>query len=482
MSIEEDALLVQYTSVQRLVLDNMWTVNNYSDDEIRNVKKYKQIIDNINGHLQSLRNVKMSLENLNDGQDASRRVIESMHSDERTMTNLNDLLHRKIRLHDAPIPIRGVAPNMMHEYDVISILNQLADQVGVLEFRNLPYSDELEYLLNVNVFEVQLLHDTDLNRVDCAAIVLQALIKNNNRVVNFDNIVKSEAPLMLEKLKCLLHYLVCVCQMLEAKNETELATPITIKHHLIDPKTIALGDNHTRIDIENVFVDKYTPYHKYENKDDVTPTEFTILYVNGKVGAHAFDDNASHEDLWYMKCPELFVLPNFIRNTLADNESYVVRNVKQYNVLTNVSYNTKRVYDAESYQSLPMHNFLMYESCDYKMHTDAVQSDLEHLNREIAKLMSGVRYEQVVTDEQLVFRAGPYNCHDNRTFQFLIEVLVCMHENSKLYYCASNFEQQKELNDTLEAISTYTVGQLYNKLANYNFNTTGPMNFYRETR
>ncbi|AIZ48613.1 asb055 [Agrotis segetum nucleopolyhedrovirus B] len=481
--MEEDGgggtLAAQYVSVQRQVLDNISQIGAHSDDEPGSVLMYRQIVTNMKEYLQSLRNVKMNFENINYSDASIKKILESLESDESTIIDLSDLLHRKIRLHDPPIAVRAAASNMMRDYDVITTLNRLADQVGVLEFRNLLYSAELESLLAVNVFKIQLHNGTDLNRVDCAAILLQALIKNNNRNVNFEGIVNSESPLMIEKLKCLLHYLVCVCQMLESKKQTILDTPITIRHHEIDPKTIMIADNTMRIEPDNVVVDKYTPYHKYENRNSVGSNEFTILYVNGEVGARAFDDNASHEDLWYMKCPELYVLPHFIRKTLGDNESYVAHDMKQYNVLTNVSYNTKRVYDAESYEALPLHNFLMYESCDYKIHTDTVQSDLRHLDREIAKLMSGIRYEQARFVEPLVFRAGPYNCHDNRTFQFLIELLVCMHENSKLYYCASNFDQQKELNDTLEAISTYTVSQLYNRLANYNFNTTGPMNFYR---
>ncbi|AAZ38224.1 ORF-58 [Agrotis segetum nucleopolyhedrovirus A] len=477
--MSENTLVAQYASVQRQVLDNIKEINVYSDDEPGSVQMYRQIINNINAHLQSLRNVKLNLESTNDGQIDTQTILNCIDSDERTLVDLIDLLHRKIRLHDAPIAIRAAAPNMVREYDVISTINQMADQVGALEFRNLSYTAELEYLLNVNIFDVSLKNHTDLNRVDCAAIILQALIKNNNRKIDFEQIVNSESPLMLQKLKCLLYYVVDVCELISTKDDV-MTINIIIKHHEIDPNTIGLADNMMRINTENVFVDKYTPYHKYENTNESDSTAFTILYVSGKVGSHAFDESATHEDLWYMKCPELYVLPHFIRKALTDNESYAVHNLKQYNVLANVSYNVKRVNDAESYESLPLHNFLMYESCDYKLHTDAVQSDLMHLDREIAKMMSGVRFEQAITNEQLIFRAGPYNCHDNRTFQFLIELLVCMHEESKLYYCASNFEQQKELNDTIEAISTYTVSQLYNKLANYNFNTTGPMNFYRK--
>ena len=483
----EDTLIVQYESLQRHILEDVKKLRNIrdvADDKVETAHNYRKHINENNTHLQSLRNVKMNLENINDGDAIYNKIIQSIESDEKVLIDLNDLLHRKIRLFDTPISIDR-APNIIMQYDVISKLNDLADRAGVLEFRNVPYVAELEHLLNVNVFQIRLDNNVDLNRIDCAAIILQALIKENNRNINFDAFINSDAPIAIEKLKCLLHYLLDVLRQIYEKNDDIFTSFITMKHYIIDPNTISLGDNYTNINVDNVFVDKYTPYNKYESKDENADeaVTYTILYIDGKINDRMFDEYATHRDIWCMKCPELYALPHFIKDALGENESYIVRNIKQYNVLTNQSYNTKRVYDADSYRKpLPMHNFLMYESCDYKTYTDTQQSDLKHLDREIAKLMSGVHYEQAIVDEALVFRAGPHNCHDNRTFQFLIEVLVCSNENSKLYYCASNFEQQKDLNDTLECISDYTVSQLYNRLANYNFNITGPMNFYNRNK
>ncbi|QEI03443.1 hypothetical protein [Spodoptera cosmioides nucleopolyhedrovirus] len=493
----EDTLIVQYESLQRHILDDLNRLRKTSrDNDPEAVYRFQSCINENNTHLQSLRNVKMNLENINAGDAVHNSIIQSIRSDEKTLIDVNDLLHQKIRLRDEPIIQSLIVPSSIEQYDVVGKFNDLADRVGVVEFRNISYTAELERLLNVNVFQINGVgvgadnnssSTIDVNRVDCAAVLLQALVKDNNRAINFSKFVESDTPLMIEKLKCLMYYLVDVCRDM-AENNEEVYTFITTKHYMIDPQTISLADDNTRIDVNNVFVDKYTPYNKYESKHDIAGTEdesttYTILYINGKINHRMFDEYATHQDIWYMRCPELYALPHFIKDALGENESYIVRNVKQYNVVTNQSYNTKRVHDAEMYSKpLPVHNFLMYESCDYKTYTDTQQSDLKHLDREIAKLMSGIHYEQAIVDETLVFRAGPHNCHDNRTFQFLIEVLVCSSEGSKLYYCASNFEQQKDLNDTLECISRYSVSQLYNKLANYNFNITGPMNFHQQTR
>ncbi|AAF33582.1 ORF52 [Spodoptera exigua multiple nucleopolyhedrovirus] len=502
----EDTLIVQYESLQRHILDDLnklrkMTTSSRRSKDIRDddddddgadtdiVYRYQSCINENNRHLQSLRNVKMNLENINDGDAVYNSIIQSLRSDEKTLIDVNDLLHQKIRLRDEPIVQSLIVPSSIEQYDVVGKFNYFADRVGIVEFRNISYTAQLERLLNINVFQINGVAangggNVDVNRVDCAAVLLQALIKDNNRAINFDKFINSDTPLMIEKLKCLMYYLVDVCRDMADNNE-DVYTFINTKHYMIDPKTISLGDDNTRLDVNNVFVDKYTPYNKYESKNDIVAksdesTTYTILYINGKINHRMFDEYATHQDIWYMRCPELYALPHFIKDALGENESYIVRNVKQYNVVTNQSYNTKRVYDADMYSKpLPVHNFLMYESCDYKTYTDTQQSDLKHLDREIAKLMSGIHYEQAIVDETLVFRAGPHNCHDNRTFQFLIEVLVCSSEGSKLYYCASNFEQQKDLNDTLECISRYNISQLYNKLANYNFNLTGPMNFQK---
>nr|ACA02608.1 unknown [Spodoptera frugiperda multiple nucleopolyhedrovirus]QRN46163.1 Sf51 [Spodoptera frugiperda multiple nucleopolyhedrovirus]QWS70805.1 hypothetical protein [Spodoptera frugiperda multiple nucleopolyhedrovirus] len=483
MNLQQDneSLISQYTSVQKRIINTLKLIVDYknNNDDIETLHDYKEYIKENNNYLQTLRIVKMNLENINDGN--SKRIIENLEDDEKTLIGVNDLLHRKIRNASSATLPSSFVPNIIQQYNVIDKLNDLVDKVGFFEFRNTPYAAELERLMNVNVFQIRLHNRVNLNRLDCAAIILQALIKENNRSIDFSKFVHGDSPLMLEKLKCLLYYVFEVCKFMVENDEVALTTPISIHHYIIDPKTISLGDNYTNINIDNVFVDKFAPYNKYEAAEVEESTTYTILYINGNINDRMFDEYATHQDVWYMKCPELYVLPHFIKDKLGENESYIIHNVKQYNILTNQSYNTKRVHDAEMYNKpLPMQNFLIYESCDYKTYTDIDQSDIKHLDREIAKLMSGIHYEQATSSNtSLIFRSGPHNCHDNRTFQFLIEVLVCSNEGSKLYYCASNFEQQNELNDTLECIQNYTVSQLYNKLANYNFNTTGPMNFYR---
>ncbi|AIE47826.1 poly ADP-ribose glycohydrolase [Peridroma alphabaculovirus] len=489
---DDGTVLAQYVSLQEQLVETAEKLLMYEDNP-SNIDHFRSYMQAFNVHLQTLRDIRLRITNFI-GPDFDRdRIVQCLDSDEQSVLDMCALIKMKIELHKPPLEIFGTLPSLpttMQSYDVMGMFNDFADQLGVLEFRNIDYVVELEHLMNVNVYDVRLRDGTHLDRVDCAAIITQALLKDNNRALNFEKIKAGETQLVREKLKCLLHYILYICERIakERKNNmdwaettSELLAPIVIKHHMIDAKTIRLGDDATRIDRDSVEVCKYQSYHRYEQDRLVTMRDYTILYVDGKVGAHAFDDSATHEDLWYMQCPELFVLPHFIKRPLGDHESYVVKDAMQYNVLSTMMYNTTRVYDVEAYNVRPLRNFLMYESCDYKVRENLVQSDVEHLNREIAKMMSGVSAEQIC-DSQLVFHAGPYNCHDNRTFQFLIELLVCAHEGSKLSYCAANYEQQKELNDTVEAVSTYSVAGLYEALANYNFNTTGPMNFYRAAR
>jgi Poly (ADP-ribose) glycohydrolase (PARG) len=476
MSADSDVSLTHYVSVQNKLIADTNEAILYSDDA-ENVYHFRGMIDSLSHQVQLLRHIKINVVNYTDIAERDQ-IIKCLDSDERSVLDIRDLLEKRIQLH-VTRPTLATPNSMMVTYDVMDTLNNWADAVGVIELRNMPYVPEMEHLLTIDTYKVRPPSATTIDRIVCAAIIFQALLRKNSRIVDFSRITSSDQPIMLEKLKCILMYVLQILEMLKNKS-SELEIPITIRHHVIDPNTIRIGENSTPINVNNVDVDVYAPYHRYDSESKIKPYQFTVVYVQDKIGSRAYDLDAAYEDVWFMKCPELYAIPCFARNLLGDNESYALINIKQSNVLTTYAYNTKRVFDNDAYKDLAYNNFLMYRSCDYKTGTDINQADLAHLNREIGKMMSGVRYEQTLSTVQLEFRTSPHNCNDNRTFQFLIELLVCMAENARLYYCASNAEQEQELNDTLETIQNFSVSQLYNKLTNYNFNTTGAMNFYKQ--
>lgn len=479
------SLLLQYEWLQEDLL--LYTEESgHVADEYEQVPYFTDVIQKLQDLYSHYTSIKTNLIDIDIEMYATERnnLQKCLDSDGRVIVDTVDLLKRRIQLHDLS-PIMGPAPpNLVMEFNVIEKFNVWADTLGVLEFRNVPYDAELDHLLNIDQFEIKLNQDNALNRIDCAGLILQALIRHNIKHIDFSDILTISTPLMHEKLKCVLHYVLDVCEMLQDKDaDSELAIPITIQHHIIEPKTIALASDHSRINVDDVQVDKYVQYHRYQKDVTTTANDYTIIYVKNKVGQGVFADAAPYESIWYMRCPEMYVLPKFINRTLGHNESYVVRDIKQYNVLTTLTYTTKRALDAESYRTMPMHNFLMYEACDNRVQVESLPNDLPDLNREIAKLMSGVYYEQAIFNgEKLVFRGSPFICSKNRTFQFLIELLVCLHNGSKYQYCASNYEQQTELNNARETLRYYTISQLYNKLSNYNPNQSGASNLYRESR
>jgi hypothetical protein len=479
---DDESLLLQYEYFQEELLLLTEDLGHVAD-EYEQMEYFTDAIQKLQNLILQYTDIKKTVVNINIEMYATDRstLQKCLVSDERVIIDTIDLLKRRIQLHDLS-PIMGPAPpNLVMEFNVIEKFNVWADTLGVLEFRNVPYNVELDHLLNIDQFEIKLNQDGALNRIDCAGLILQALIRHNIKHINFSGILTIATPLMQEKLKCLLHYVLNACEMLQDRN-SELSIPITILKHTIDPKTIALASDHSRINVDDIQVDKYVQYHRYQKDPTTTANDYTIIYVKNKVGQGVFDDAAPYESIWYMRCPEMYVLPKFINHTLGYNESYAVRDIKQYNVLTTLTYTTKRALDAESYRTMPMHNFLMYEACDNRVQTESLQNDLPDLNREIAKLMSGVSYEQIIfSGEKLVFRGSPFICSKNRTFQFLIELLVCLHNGSKYQYCASNYEQQTELNNTRETLRYYTISQLYNKLSNYNPNLSGTSNLYRES-
>ncbi|AUV65328.1 PARG [Alphabaculovirus myunipunctae] len=482
---EENELFAQYVSLQTQLLSDTSEIVKYDDVE-DSVFIFMALNDSLKKYLDTLRELKMKIVNFVhvDDRDALLRIA---NTDELTILDEIDLINRKLQLISSLSSSSSSllsssqilkSDSMLATYDVVTTMNDWADRVGILEFRDLSYRAEMEHLLSLNIYDIELTEQS-IGRIECAAIIFQALIRNNSRILDFKEIVSGEQPIMIEKHKCIMYYLVCVFEMMK-RRDSELDTPITIRHHVIDRKTVKITDDVQTLKPNDFVVDVFAPYRRYDTNRARRPYQYTVVYVQDKIGSRAFGVDTNYEDVWFMKCPELYAMPRFVRKVLGDDESYAFCNLKQYNVMTTYNYNTRRVQDADAYTVMPMFNFLMYQSCAYRVGTDLYEPDIDYLNREIYKLLSGVRYEQVVSSAQLEFFTSPHNCNDNRTYQFLIEVLVCAHENCRLHYCASNAEQQRELNDTMEAIQTYSVSHLYNSLVNYNFNTTGPMNFYKE--
>jgi hypothetical protein len=273
--------------------------------------------------------------------------------------------------------------------------------------------------------------------------------------------------------------------------------PIVIEH--TDASTLdtveSIKSLNKLIDPNNIAIEEFNSSHVYNRRNTFQANDLILDYAERKMGLYSLDDSASYEDILFMKYPELYAVAYFInRNNdpvFKDNDSYVIGNAIQYNMVNNASYQSKFIGDAVSIYGSVYVNFMAFESCDLKAHMGAVQSDKAHLDRMITKIFSGLLFNKLsiesnnnnnshdTTVVRLHAGAGVNDCTQNKTFQFLIELLVCTILDYRLCYCVKNFDHLTELNDTMEAIGIMSVSELYFKLINYKFDTNGPVNFTR---
>nr|WNA17442.1 parg [Alphabaculovirus mabrassicae] len=373
----------------------------------------------------------------------------------------------------ATIRIENVAtiaqPDLIKEYNVLELFRQWGDQLNELEFKNVSYEKELQYLLVMDQFQIKLKNKIYLDRIECAALIVQALIRRQIRHIDFTEIVNYSDEDTKQKLSCILHYILNVCEMMQNKDVTLISVPITIKHNIIDKSLITIAKNFKRINTKDITVEKFVQYHRYRSNPEAKSNEYSILFVDGKVGNSVYGDRFNYESIVFMRCPEMYVLPKFINHQLGNMESYTVLDIKQYNVLTSTIKGAQRALDAPSYKTLTLHNFIMH---------NGYANELPRLDNEISKLYSGVYFEQLTlqNNEQAIFKNISFMIKGNKEFQFLIDALVCLHLEGRYEFCSTNEEEMLSLKYAIKFLETYTISELYNKLSNYDMHVSAAVN------
>ncbi|WBB27204.1 PARG [Mythimna sequax nucleopolyhedrovirus] len=359
-------------------------------------------------------------------------------------------------------------PDLIKEYNVLELFRQWGDQLNELDFKNVSYEKELQYLLIMDQFQIKLKDKRYLDRIECAALITQALIRQQIKHINFSDIINYRDEDTKQKLSCILHYILNVCEMMQNKDVTLTNVPITIKHNVIDKSLITIANNFKRINTSDITVEKFVQYHRYRSNPESKSNEYRILFVDGKVGDSVYGDRFNYESIVFMRCPEMYVLPKFINHQLGNMESYSVLDIKQYNVLTSTMKGAKRASDASSYRQLTMYNFIMH---------NGYANELPQLDDEISKLYSGVYFEQLpLQNTQAIFKNISFMIKGNKEFQFLIDALVCLHLESRYEFCSTNEEEMLSLKYAIKFLETYTISELYNKLSNYDMNVSAAVN------
>ncbi len=516
-----DNLIIKYVSLQDTVLATFNDLHNAANDFTTNSTRFSSILSRFRQHQQSFRDLKLTLNNNKSLAATRNSLLDSIYDDEKTINEAVEILKQIInspitRTKTADVTsttattetfaglYATAAPTTTNEYNYIKFIDVMREYVGEARAAELLYSQnlneedfkyqvEFDIILKKHVDNITLFRNTDLNRVDCLIIITQAFFLNNIRDLDFAEIKQNDTPIKREKLICLFTYFITMFEYIRNTNSS-LHEPIIIQHNQATFEDIELiRTTNKSVDPSKVNIEEFTAIHKYFKHRTFKSYDLILDYAEKKIGLHSLTDSANYEDIMFMKYPELYGVAYLVNkhNTkvFGDYDSYLLSNIIQFNIVENARYQSKHVNSAANLFGVINVNIVAFESCDLKAHLGSMQSDKTHLDRMILKLYSGLlhnrntrRFNNNVEDEKdAVIRlhagTGINDCTENKTFQFLIELLVCSVLNYQLCYCVRNFEQLCELNDTLEAMGRMNVAELYFKLVNYDFKATGPFNF-----
>lgn len=346
------------------------------------------------------------------------------------------------------------------------IVNNMAlDKFNELvSFYNLPplekYKDKLLKLLNRPFATPGVC--ARISRQDIAALIVNALLRNNVFNVDFTNMMTNYTQdiLMKNKLLCVLNYIILICtssqefiqmkaEISRNKNRNDMLNEIMISDKVLSPS--------------NVTYDK--TLQNYESDDLI------LMYVNKQIALNAFNDGIMQEDIYFSQCPELYAMPYFLIENMTDDETILILHMYKINRVTLEDGILKHL---GIYEDIDHLSFLLINTCqttDYSI-ADQVQ------NR-IITLMSGIVNYEEKWDVFLPIKiySSVNVCDASLPFQFFIEYLVVTQKNKNLNFSISNAELKEELNSGMEMVNKMTVNELYKRLQRYDTTVSSTVNF-----
>nr|QGW49657.1 hypothetical protein [Chrysodeixis includens nucleopolyhedrovirus]QGW49797.1 hypothetical protein [Chrysodeixis includens nucleopolyhedrovirus]QGW49937.1 hypothetical protein [Chrysodeixis includens nucleopolyhedrovirus] len=524
--MNKKSIIDQYVSLQNSIVVTFTETMAYANNFDATSKQFIKFSNRFKQHQQTFCDLKLKLNTVGDA-DFRSKVIEFMSADEKIVNDTLNLLNVIINEPSSPIsdaistieksipiidpPISQsiatvMAPSSSRETPKINFIEemrryfgmdayiQLLNRVQDTSEQDFKFNVEFELILNTDISSIEIRNETDINRYHCLVLLIHAFFFDSIRGLDFKCLKTANTLLKVEKLKCIFNYFLNMFIIIRSNSES-LLKPIIVHHTSAAsaPTIEKIRSSTQKIDYNMINIEQFDMAHAYNTRSTFKSHDLILDYAEIRPGLFALEDSGTYEDILFMKYPELYAVAHFIENNnepvFGDNDSYIVSNIIQYNLVKNVAYESKFYSDAINLYGVVYVNILMFESCDIKTHAGSHQSDIGHLDRMILKLYSGMLFNRItrrhnndIDDEpdaiiRLHAGAGVNDCTENKTFQFLIELLVCTLLKYKMCYCVNSFQQLSELTDVVEAIGAMDVARLYFKLSNYNFNLDGSLNF-----
>nr|WAK98485.1 ORF141 [Lymantria dispar multiple nucleopolyhedrovirus] len=345
----------------------------------------------------------------------------------------------------------ATAPGLTKNQKVYARIVEYGHFFGDAALAEFKYEPELCELLSrkaVNRARQNRSRNVTLTRLDCAAVVAQALFFYNKPNLDFRNVrrhVKNSAP-MAAKLLCLLHYIHAVCYLMRAHRD-EVDGDVSLSRassRVRAPPASALA---LPLRPRRISVKVKDPEYEFTPHNFPALQDLTVIYCpRGRLGEWATTARVDAEEVLFLKFPELYALSHFASRPMADDESMVLSNLQHFN---EISTGERVRYVKTRTDALLFQDFLAVNVDDSSVNFAGEKLADEFLGNAFAQYWGGMHRHQNARRQAQFKQQVIYDDADRRPtlntkrhwtetdarILFFMEVLACSVHDYDLCFC-----------------------------------------------
>ncbi|ABI35796.1 poly ADP-ribose glycohydrolase [Ectropis obliqua nucleopolyhedrovirus] len=358
---------------------------------------------------------------------------------------------------------------------------KLGSVFNLEHLQNFKYEFELIELLKMTVPMVDKVGDEfTLSRLQCAAIIAQALFYNN--VTNLDFITFKQGAILNKtlqvKLLCIFEYLNNICLAIRHYDKSFVNNKIVVTHCKSNSDNNVKSSN-VPLRYDNITIDKYDYNFKYNSNTVPSMIDLSIMYADRTYGNGSMTHAVHKEALQFCEHVELYALRHYLIGELRSDTTILIQHVIKSNVVKQSQRSIEFIENIFE-DGIVSANFLVTMTSDVKYDLKARDYDKTYMMNQINRLAAGFfRFKMYTNDNLTQVYIGPFGAKQNRILQFFTELAPIMNAGFGIKYCSYNQEDYDEIVRALESMKNkyIDVKSLVEALLNYKTNLSALQNF-----
>ncbi|ADD73823.1 ORF114 [Lymantria xylina nucleopolyhedrovirus] len=310
-----------------------------------------------------------------------------------------------------------------------------------------------------------------LTRLDCAAVVAQALFFYNKPNLDFRNVRRhaKNSVVMAAKLLCLLHYIHAVCYLMRAHRD-EVDGDVSLSRVSSRVRAPPASVKALPLQTQRVSVKVKDPEYEFAPHNFPALQDLTVIYCpHGRLGEWAASTaRVGVEELLFLKFPELYALSYFAARPMADDESMVLSDLQHFNEISTAGEQVR--YVKTRTDALLFQDFLAVNVDDSSVNFSGERLADEFLGNAFAQYWAGMGHHrktrlqahlkgQIVHDDadrRATLNTKLHWTETDPRILFFMEVLACSVHDYDLCFCVPSEAERAQYVNLLNAVDDCT--------------------------